>query len=451
MSAPTRRRSDAAASLTHRLGEPAPPGGGMNRNGMAGRKRPTIREVAQLAGVSIGTVSNVINDNGSVRAKTRSQVNEAINVLGYTPNTIARSLIARRSRLPEREAGPPRPQLTTVGYLSVDYTARVDRLPARGARMTAASGIRKSLGGPAANVAVMAAGLGPPFAVQSELITSLGDDADSDWALAELAERHVETIGIRGSGERRLSRCMVLVEPDGRRTIVNEPFVLEVDSVLPYIVAEPSDRPHYVHFDGYQVATMASSVDALAEQGLVTSVHTTGLHADWRNADGFRRLCRTFDVVFLNRDLGQAIVGSAVPEPELIAHLDGLIAAVRSDVRSPLVLLTLDADGAVAIDGRGAPVTARAPSVPVVDATGAGDTFAGVFLAVRMNARPVAEALQLATAAASRSVTVESAQGLRPSAADLLADFDAAPGATDVAPEIAAARGTSLGTVAVGG
>ena len=87
---------------------------------MQRRKRPTIKEVARLAGVSIGTVSNVINGLEGVRAETRGQVERAVAELGYRPNTIARSLIARRSRTPEWQDGTPSAHLTTVGYLSVD-------------------------------------------------------------------------------------------------------------------------------------------------------------------------------------------------------------------------------------------------------------------------------------------------------------------------------------------
>ena len=395
---------------------------------MQRRKRPTIKEVARLAGVSIGTVSNVINGLEGVRAETRNQVQRAIAELGYRPNTIARSLIARRSRLPEWHGGPPSAHLTTVGYLSVDYTARVDRLPVRDDRMTAAA-ITKSLGGPAANVAVMAAGLGEPLAVDCELITSLGDDADSDWALAELAERGVKTIGIRGPGEQRLSRCVVLVEPNGSRTIVNEPFVLEVDSVLPYVGPADPGQPHCVHLDGFQVEPMARSVPALRQRGLMTSVHTTGLHADWRSEDGFRRLCGLFDLVFLNRDLAREIIGPASDDDALIAGIGRVAADARRDSGWGIVVLTLGTVGAAAFEAGRDVVRATAPAVEVVDTTGAGDTFAGVFLAVHLSGRPVEEALRLATEAGSRSVTVAGAQGLRLRAADLIG-YDRKP-ATD--------------------
>ena len=56
-------------------------------------KQPTIRDVAQAAGVSVAVVSRVINPgSGPVAAATRQRVNDAIERLGYHPRTAAREL-----------------------------------------------------------------------------------------------------------------------------------------------------------------------------------------------------------------------------------------------------------------------------------------------------------------------------------------------------------------------
>ena len=52
----------------------------------------TIYEVSNLAGVSLATVSRVINNNTSVSDKTRQKVESAMRELGYRPNSIAQSL-----------------------------------------------------------------------------------------------------------------------------------------------------------------------------------------------------------------------------------------------------------------------------------------------------------------------------------------------------------------------
>lgn len=55
-------------------------------------KRVTIKDVAREAGVSFKTVSNVLNDTGSMREETRQRVRRAIDRLGYTVNVSAKSL-----------------------------------------------------------------------------------------------------------------------------------------------------------------------------------------------------------------------------------------------------------------------------------------------------------------------------------------------------------------------
>jgi LacI family transcriptional regulator len=57
----------------------------------------TIYEVSELAGVSLATVSRVINDKGRVSEKTRQKVLAAMRQLDYRPNTIAQSLASSRS------------------------------------------------------------------------------------------------------------------------------------------------------------------------------------------------------------------------------------------------------------------------------------------------------------------------------------------------------------------
>src|SRR5262245_13980504 len=57
-----------------------------------------IKEVARRAGVSIGTVSNVLNRPGMVSQQTRQRVLDAIDELGYVRNDPARQLRAGRSR-----------------------------------------------------------------------------------------------------------------------------------------------------------------------------------------------------------------------------------------------------------------------------------------------------------------------------------------------------------------
>ena len=70
----------------------------------------TLSEVARIAGVSLSTASKAMNGRGDVSASTRKRVLEAADQLGFTPNQLARSLLAGRTG--------------TVGLLTSDLEGR---------------------------------------------------------------------------------------------------------------------------------------------------------------------------------------------------------------------------------------------------------------------------------------------------------------------------------------
>ncbi len=59
--------------------------------------KPSIKDVASLAGLSLGTVSRVLNNNPKVRPENQRKVLKAIAQLGYRPNPFARSLPSNKT------------------------------------------------------------------------------------------------------------------------------------------------------------------------------------------------------------------------------------------------------------------------------------------------------------------------------------------------------------------
>ncbi len=57
----------------------------------------TIRDVARQAGVSVATVSRVLNNSSAVTAETRDVVLQAVDALGYRPNANAQALATQVS------------------------------------------------------------------------------------------------------------------------------------------------------------------------------------------------------------------------------------------------------------------------------------------------------------------------------------------------------------------
>jgi LacI family transcriptional regulator len=62
-------------------------------------ERVTIRELARLSGVSVGTVSRALNGYADVRPETRERIARLARELDYTPAAAARSLVTQRSHV----------------------------------------------------------------------------------------------------------------------------------------------------------------------------------------------------------------------------------------------------------------------------------------------------------------------------------------------------------------
>ncbi|MBP2633968.1 MAG: transcriptional regulator, LacI family, partial [Firmicutes bacterium] len=58
----------------------------------------TIKDVARKAGVSIATVSRILNGSGVVSSKLMENVQSAIKEIGYQPNAVARALKIKESK-----------------------------------------------------------------------------------------------------------------------------------------------------------------------------------------------------------------------------------------------------------------------------------------------------------------------------------------------------------------
>ncbi len=70
-----------------------------NRQKSTGQKRITMRQVAERAGVTVATVSHVINGTAPISPETTKRVRDAIREYHYVPNMTAKSLRSKKSKL----------------------------------------------------------------------------------------------------------------------------------------------------------------------------------------------------------------------------------------------------------------------------------------------------------------------------------------------------------------
>ncbi len=85
----------------------------------------TMREVAALAGVSVATVSHVVNDTRKISPATRARVEQAIARLGFQPDPVGRMLSMRKSV--DRHAAP-QPAERTASSVVASQPGRDDEI-----------------------------------------------------------------------------------------------------------------------------------------------------------------------------------------------------------------------------------------------------------------------------------------------------------------------------------
>jgi sulfofructose kinase len=271
------------------------------------------------------------------------------------------------------------------GYANLDVVGRVPRFPQPDERVHATA-VEHLPGGMAANAAVAAARAGAAVAFAGVV----GDDPLSDRFLAQLATEGVDTGWTDRGGF--LSTAIVLVDGAGRRSVVSEDDALggaHVSSVADRLAAAGGGL---LYLDGYRAAELGAAV----RPGVPLAVDLDGCDDPATALEAVRLA----DHVVVGRSRLTGQLGVPATGWAELARAAGTVLVVTDGARG----WTLHgADGSFS--------QGSALAVDVVDDTGAGDCFAGTYLAgVAGGAGPVAAATR-AGIAASLSCTVPGARG----------------------------------------
>lgn len=270
--------------------------------------------------------------------------------------------------------------------------------------------IEHGLGGNGANTAFAAALLGAPV----RLIAFIGADAEGDDALRRLAAAGVDTRGVVRLDAPTPS-TVVLVSPDGARMLLHCPgaSLSAFAEPVEFTPAVAGGCSHFHLANAYALPNMrrhgAGCLRRAREAGLTTSVDTGwDSRGEWMDVLG---PCLPWtDFLFVNEDEARMLTGEADPSE----------AARRfRELGARTAVVKLGAAGcAVYADG----CELRVPGfqVDAVDTTGAGDCFAGGFLAGLQHGMGTEEAARLANAAGALSVSrLGAVTGLLPLAGTL--------------------------------
>jgi len=293
-----------------------------------------------------------------------------------------------------------RPTLLCVGIAVVDVVTHVPGPLVAGVKQFA-DRITTAYGGPATTAAAAAARLG----VDVELVAALGDD-DRGYALrAALEVRGVGTGGMLVREGTSTATSLVIVTPDGERTIVN--------------ATDPALRAPLDPADAEAMIARAGGVDAVlvdvrwpaAAALALAAASRAGVpgvldldRTDLGEHDRVRGLARAASHVVASRDALDDLLaarGAAPVADSSAAALDAL--ADLAD--GGMVAVTLGSEGVAWRDVDGSGGTARPPAVRAVETLGAGDVWHGAFAAALARRAPVPHAVAQANAAAALRVS----------------------------------------------
>jgi sulfofructose kinase len=302
-----------------------------------------------------------------------------------------------------RERSGARARLLCVGLATVDVVAQARGELVAGVKQFA-DRITTTYGGPATTAAVAAAQLG----VDVELVVALGDDERGAQLRAALASRAIgtELVVVRdGVGT---ATSLVVVTPDGERTIINATDPLLRDALAPPAAAAMMARAAEVDAVLVDVRWPAAAALALAAAAQAAVPGVLDLdRTDAGEQDRVRGLARAASHVIASQDAlddllagtGSGAARAAADDPE--AALD----ALASLAGGGMVAVTLGSRGVAWRDVDGSSGLDAPPDVTAVETLGAGDVWHGAFAAALARRVPVGRAVVHANAAAALRVS----------------------------------------------
>ena len=203
-------------------------------------------------------------------------------------------------------------------------------------------------------------------------------------------------------GEPPTAQCLILVTPDGQRTMNT---FLGASQYLPVAALdrEMIASAAILYLEGYlwdpeePRAAMQSAIRIAREAGRKVAFTLSDAFCIERHRDSFNALINDgeIDILFANEAEMHSLMRSD--------HFDESVAAVAAKV--PLLVVTRGPNGALAIrDGVRVEVNAE-PVTKVVDTTGAGDLFAAGFLAGQASGRSVKDSLTMGSICAAEVIS----------------------------------------------
>lgn len=239
-----------------------------------------------------------------------------------------------------------------------------------------------STGGGATNAAVTFARQG----LQAEFIGAIGDDPAGQAVLADLDKENVETSNVATSKRYNTGYSVLLLSPNGERTILTYRGASTHYKVDDFAIANSQA-------DWLYISSMSGQMDVLdqvfieAKQQGMKIMFNPG-KGELAKIDKLKALLDDVDVLLVNREEMQQIVSGNDIE-ELVLH--GLHFV-------PTVIVSDGPNGVAASDGKTIVKAGMYEDVKVIDRTGAGDAFGSGFLSQFAQGKSLKDSIVFASA-----------------------------------------------------
>jgi ribokinase len=287
--------------------------------------------------------------------------------------------------------------VVVFGSINLDRVTRAGRLPAGGETLIGRS-YASYPGGKGANQALAAARAGAAV----RLYGAVGRDAPGDVALSLLRAAGVDLAGVQ-IVDTPTGCATILVDDAGENAIVVVPGAnQEVDAGAVRDAALTRGA----------TLLLQQEVPPAANTALIARAARAGMRIVLNAAPARpmeRRLLAMVNTLIVNESEAAALATMFAWPSKAAAFAASAAAAIEGLE----VIVTRGAGGAISVCG-GDEIHVAAPAVVVVDATGAGDAFAGAYVAARDAGDDRQKAMRIAVAAGSLACTMHGAQSALP-------------------------------------
>lgn len=309
----------------------------------------------------------------------------------------SRAELAHNRNVDSIEGKAMKPSIVVVGSVNMDLVIRAPRMPAPGETI-AGSGFQTIPGGKGANQAVAAARMG----AEVHFIGSVGSDDFGRRLREGLAADGIDLTHLAVVEDESTGVAMIILDAAGQNSIVLSPGAN--GRVTPEQIEACGDTIARARMLVCQLETPIPAVTRAVDIAYDKRVPVILNPAPAVPLD--RSLLAKISYLIPNETEASLLSGVQVVDAETA----GVAAHRLIDDGVEEVLITLGDRGVMYALEDGVVSSAPAIRVPVVDTTGAGDTFVGTLAVELASARPIREAIQTAQAAAALKVTKLGAQ-----------------------------------------